>query len=162
MAVLGTATLQLRLASMLTRANIPIFSVELLVTEMRTRPSWVARSISGYTSLTRPTRSGMPSRAMRAGGGGAGTAGLSFGRCTAGTSASSSISLLMAMRNIGPACGEAGAPIAVLTSVISPAAGARSEIGPLDLPCCPGGSCGALNRANSWFSVTRSPSLTKT
>jgi hypothetical protein len=37
----------------------------------------------------------------------------------------------MAMRNIGPACGEAGAPTAVLTSVIRPAAGALSEIGPL-------------------------------
>ena len=36
--------------------------------------------------------------------------GLSFSIWTLGTSASSSISLLTAMRNIGPACGEAGAP----------------------------------------------------
>ncbi len=33
------------------------------------------------------------------------------------------------MRNIGPACGEAGAPAAVLTSVTRPAAGARSVVG---------------------------------
>ena len=48
---------------------------------------------------------------------------------TAGTSASSSMSLLTAIRNIGPACGEAGAPTMVLTWVTRPAAGARSEIG---------------------------------
>ncbi len=37
----------------------------------------------------------------------------------------------MAMRNIGPACGEAGAPTMVRTSVTRPGAGARSEIGPV-------------------------------
>ena len=55
--------------------------------------------------------------------------GLSFSMWTAGTSASSSISLLTAIRNIGPACGEAGAPAMVLTSVTRPAAGARNEVG---------------------------------
>ena len=68
----------------------------------------------------------------------------------AGTSASSSISLLTEIRNIGPACGEAGAPTMVLTSVTRPAAGARSEVG-ADLPpllaagCCGGG----VSRASS-------------
>ena len=51
----------------------------------------------------------------------------------AGTSASSSISLLTEIRNIGPACGEAGAPTMVLTSVTRPAAGARSESAPVRL-----------------------------
>ena len=46
---------------------------------------------------------------------------------TLGASASSSISMFTEMRNIGPACGEAGAPTAVLTSVTRPAAGARNE-----------------------------------
>ena len=67
---------------------------------------------------------------------------------TAGTSASSSISLLTAMRNIGPACGEAGAPTMVLTSVTRPAAGARSETGADDdLP--PGCAGGGVSRASS-------------
>jgi hypothetical protein len=66
------------------------------------------------------------------------------------------------MRNIGPACGEAGAPTAVLTSVTRPAAGARSVTGP-GLPAGAPGICGgAVRRASSWFSVTVSPSLTRT
>ena len=92
---------------------------------IRTWPSWVARSICGEISRTLPTRSGASSRLIRTV-----APGLSFSRWTLGTSASSSISLLTEIRNIGPACGEAGAPTTVLTSVTRPAAGARSEIGP--------------------------------
>src|SRR6185312_9247570 len=58
--------------------------------------------------------------------------------------------IVTAMRNIGPAWGEAGAPTAVLTSVTRPAAGARSEIGPCRPPGAPGCCCGgAVRRASS-------------
>src|SRR6195256_5232530 len=138
MAVRGTATPQLRLASMLARANIPTLSDGLLVIEIRTWPSWVVRSICGDTSRTRPTRSGTLSRLIRTV-----APGLSFSMWIAGTSASSSISLLTEIRNIGPACGEAGAPAAVLTSVTSPAAGARNDVDAdlalLEAPGCAGG-----------------------
>src|ERR1700704_1357782 len=125
MAVRGTATPQLRLASILARAKVPTLSVGLLVSDIRTWPSWVVRSICGEICRTRPTRSGALSRLIRTV-----APGLSFRRWTLGTSASSSISLLTEIRNIGPACGEAGAPAAVLTSVTRPAAGARSDVGP--------------------------------
>ena len=78
---------------------------------------------------------------------------------TAGTSASSSISLLTAIRNIGPACGEAGAPTMVLTSVTRPAAGARSDIGAGGRRA--GLRGGGVSRASSWLSVTVSPSRTR-
>src|SRR3954470_22350555 len=157
-AVLGTATPQLRLASMDARANTPIFSEGLLVTLMRTRPSCVARSISGETSRTRPIRSGASSRLILTV-----APALSLGMCTAGTWASSSISLLTAMRNIGPACGEAGAPTMVRTSVTRPGAGALSETGPCGPGRCgwPGICGGAVRRASSWLSVTMVPSVTK-
>src|SRR5258705_7845340 len=129
MAVRGTATPQLRLASMLARANMPTLSDGLLLSVILTRPSWVVRSIWGETSRTRPIRSVPSSRLMRTA-----APGLSFIILTAGTSASSSISLLTEIRNIGPACGEAGAPTMVLTSVIRPAAGARSEVGAARAP----------------------------
>src|SRR5258705_7889223 len=112
MAVRGTATPQLRLASMLARANKPTLSDGLLVRDILTWPSWVARSICRDTSRTRPTISFASSRLMRTV-----APGLSFITWTAGTSASSSTSLLTAMRNIGPACCEAGAPTMVFTSV---------------------------------------------
>src|SRR5258708_36462161 len=115
---------QLRLASMVARANIPALSVGLLVSVILTWPSWVARSICGEISLTRPGRSGPLSRLIRAV-----APGLSLSRWTLGTCASSSISLLTEIRNIGPACGEAGAPAMVLTSVTRPGAGARNDVG---------------------------------
>jgi hypothetical protein len=61
------------------------------------------------------------------------------------------ISLLTEMRNIGPACGEAGAPTTVRTSVTSPAAGARNEIAAVDagLAPLPGGAGGGVSRAIS-------------
>src|ERR1700710_1559343 len=65
MAARGTAMPQLRLASILARANIPTFSDGLLASEMRTCPSWVPRLISGKTSRTRPIRSGVPSLLIR-------------------------------------------------------------------------------------------------
>src|SRR5713226_2496665 len=144
MAVRGIATPQLRLASMLARANKPTLSEGLLVSDILTWPSWVVRSICGETSLTRPTRSGALSRLIRTG-----APGLSFSTWTLGTSASSSISLLTEMRNIGPACGEAGAPTTVLTSVTRPAAGARNDTGPdfAALLGAPGCEAGAVNRA---------------
>src|SRR4051812_8975293 len=154
MAVRGTATPQLRRASILARANIPTRSAGLSVSDIRTWPSWVLRSICGDTSRTRPARSGLSSRLIRTV-----APGLSFSIWKAGTSASSSISLLTAIRNIGPACGEAGAPEAVLTAVTRPAAGARSEIA---AACrAPGAGCG-VSRASSWLSATRSPSRTST
>src|SRR5258708_11040411 len=124
MAVCGIATPQLRLASMLARANIPTLSVGLLVREILTWPSWVERSICGEIKRTRPTRSGALSRLIRAV-----APGFSFSMWTLGTCASISISLLTEIRNIGPACGEAGAPAMVLTSVTRPGAGARNEVG---------------------------------
>src|ERR1700736_3591474 len=156
MAVRGMATPQLRLASMLARANMPTLSVGLLVSDIRTWPSWLVRSICGETSRTRPTRSGALSRLMRTV-----APGLSFGMWTAGTSASSSISLLTEIRNIGPACGEAGAPTTVLTSVSRPAAGARNDTGVVDRLDAPGCAGGGVKRASSWLSVTISPSRTK-
>ena len=65
--------------------------------------------------------------------------------------ATSSISLLTAMRNIGPACGEAGAPTMVRTSVTRPGAGAFSEIGPCGPGRCgwPGICGGGVRRASS-------------
>src|SRR6185437_14324811 len=65
MAVRGTATPQLRLASILARANIPTFRDGLLVSEILTLPSWVVRSICGETRRTRPIRSGALSRVTR-------------------------------------------------------------------------------------------------
>ena len=50
------------------------------------------------------------------------------------------------IRNIGPACGEAGAPTAVLTSVTRPGPGARNESGPV----LPAGSTLAPNGLNNW------------
>src|SRR5487761_2718220 len=96
MAVRGIATPQLRLASMLAWANMPILSEGWLVRVILTCPSWVVRSICGETSLTRPTTSGALSRLMRTV-----APGLSFIMWTAGTSASRSMSLLTAIRNIG-------------------------------------------------------------
>src|SRR6185295_11010772 len=104
MAVRGTATPHERFASILARANMPTLSEGLLLSEIRTLPSWVARSICGEICRTLPTTSGASSRLMRTV-----APGLSLSRWTLGTSASSSISLLTEMRNIGPACGEAGA-----------------------------------------------------
>src|SRR4051794_2465564 len=68
-AVWGTATPQLRLASILARANMPTLSEGLLVSAMRTLPSWLVRSICGETKRTRPTRSGAPSADTRRGAG---------------------------------------------------------------------------------------------
>src|SRR5579863_3814823 len=144
-AVRGIATLQLRLASMLAWANMPILSDGLLVRVILTWPSWVLRSICGEISLTRPTTSWPLSRLIRTF-----APGLSFIMWTAGTSASRSISLLTAMRNIGPAWGEAGAPTMVLTCVRSPAAGARSETGALERAAPPPGwAGGGVSRASS-------------
>src|SRR5439155_14849325 len=98
MAVRGMATPQLRLASMLARANMPTLSEGLLVSDILIWPSWVVRSICGDTSRTRPTRSGALSRLKRIV-----APGLSFSMWTGGTSAASSISLLTEIRNIGPA-----------------------------------------------------------
>src|SRR5580704_5779633 len=81
MAVRGIATPQLRLASMLARANMPTLSCGLLASAIRTWPSWVARSICGETSRTLPTRSGASSRLIRTV-----APGLSFKRWTLGTS----------------------------------------------------------------------------
>ena len=67
-----------------------------------------------------PTRSGPSSRLTRAL-----APELSLSTWIEGTSASSSSSLLTAIRNIGPACGEAGAPTVVRIWVTRPAAGAR-------------------------------------
>src|ERR1700675_1598107 len=140
MAVRGIETPpQSRLASMLARANMPTLSEGLLVSDILMWPSWGGRSICGETSLRRPTRSGALSRLMRPV-----APGLSFSMWSAGTSASSSISLLTEIRNIGPACGEAGAPTMVLTSVTSPAAGARSEVGAAPRPA--GGGARRLGR----------------
>src|SRR3954470_644645 len=65
MAVRGTATPQLRRASILARANIPTRSAGLSVSDIRTWPSWLLRSICGDTSRTRPVRSGLSSRLIR-------------------------------------------------------------------------------------------------
>src|SRR5580692_12788413 len=86
-AVRGIATPQLRLASMLARANMPTLSDGFLASDIRTWPSWLARSICGEISLTRPMRSGPSSRPIRAV-----APGLSFSMWTAGTSASNSMS----------------------------------------------------------------------
>src|SRR6267378_187268 len=156
MAVRGTATPQLRLASMLARANMPTLNDGLLVSDILIWPSWVVRSICGETSRTRPTISGASSRLIRTV-----APGLSFITLTASTSASSSISFLTEIRNIGPACGEAGAPTMVLTSVTRPAAGARNDVGADRAPAPPGCAGGGVSRASSWLSVTISPSRTK-
>src|ERR1700710_68044 len=65
MAARGTAMPQLRLASILARANIPTFSDGLLASDIRTWPSWVARLISGETRRTRPIKSVAPSLLTR-------------------------------------------------------------------------------------------------
>src|SRR6266404_2403520 len=152
-AVRGIDTPQLRLASMLARAKMPILSEGLPASVILTWPSCVARSICGDTSRTRPITSGVLSRLMRTV-----APGLSLSIWTLGTSASISMSLLMEMRNIGPACGDAGAPAMVLTWVTRPAAGARNEV---DAGLAPEGPGGGVSRASSWFSVTISPSCTR-
>src|SRR5882672_11082538 len=101
MAVRGTATPQLRLASMLARANMPTLSDGLLASDILTWPRWVVRSICGETSLTRPTRSGALSRLIRAV-----APGLSLSPWIPAPPASISISFLRKIRNTGPPWGE--------------------------------------------------------
>ena len=82
-----------------------------------------------------------------------------------GTSASSSISLLTAIRNNGSFCiGDAVAPTTAVLRVTTPAAGAFKIIelrAAAGTSCCPSPVCRA-NLTRVWPDVTRSPSPTST